>query len=140
MTSSSSEPTGRTPSVPAIICLSSQDWDVPLQTNRQRISAEAARRGHDVLFVENGSWVGTYLLSGAVPLQRRLRRLVSTDVLDNRVRIHHAFNPLPMSWRYKFATRINAAFEARTIRRLARRLGLAGYITLVYDPRAIEIA
>ena len=39
----------------SIVCVSSQDWDAPLPTNRQQIMAQAAERGHDVLFVERRS-------------------------------------------------------------------------------------
>ena len=53
----------------SIICLSSQDWRVELPTNRQQIMLRAARRGHDVLFVETGYFLGRHL-SGACSATR----------------------------------------------------------------------
>ena len=41
----------------SIMCISPQPWDSDLPTNRQQIMRRAAARGHEVLFVESGSFV-----------------------------------------------------------------------------------
>ena len=49
------------PSAPfSIVCLSSQEWAAALPTNRQQIMRRAANRGHEVLFVETGDFVGKH--------------------------------------------------------------------------------
>jgi hypothetical protein len=57
----------------SIVCLSSQEWDAAVRTNRQQVMLRAARHGHRVLFVETGHFLGKHLWS---LLRRRGRRLL----------------------------------------------------------------
>jgi glycosyltransferase involved in cell wall biosynthesis len=122
-----------------VVCLSAQSWDLPLRTNRHRISEELARRGHRVLYVETGGWIVPYLLRGGLPMGRRLRRLHVESVAPN-VLVRRALTVLPLSWRFPLLARINARIEAFAIRRMVRSLELRDFLTVVYDPRAIETA
>ena len=46
----------------SIVCLSPQEWDAPLPTNRQQIMRRAAAQGHEVLFVETSHFLGRHRL------------------------------------------------------------------------------
>ena len=45
----------------SILCMSRQDWNAGLPTNRQQIMLRAAQRGHRVVFVESGGHLGRHL-------------------------------------------------------------------------------
>src|SRR5918996_83235 len=71
-----------------IACLSPQPWEIDLPTNRQQIMSRAARRGHHVLFVDCGTFVGRHaraLLQG--PRRRSIaRRLISSEEVAPGIR------------------------------------------------------
>lgn len=124
----------------SIVCLSSQEWHVDLPTNRQQIMRRAAARGHDVLFVETGNFLGRDLArlirSPDSPAARN--RLLSTESVGERIRIRRALNVLPWGHRYRLAASINGALTRWLLRRLAR--GLPGPIVYwVYDPCALPM-
>lgn len=126
---------------PTIVCFSPQPWEVALKTNRQRISAEAARRGHRVLYVETGTWMGVYLARNRRRLRRAARRLVRPEQLAPNLWIHQALTVAPWGWRSRLAVRVNARVQAAALRRVLERLGVGpGHVSLVYDPRAMAVA
>lgn len=45
----------------AVVCLSPQEWQIDLPTNRQQIMIRVRQQGHDVPFVETGRWAGRCL-------------------------------------------------------------------------------
>jgi glycosyltransferase involved in cell wall biosynthesis len=106
----------------SIICLSPQDWRVDLPTNRQQIMLRAARRGHEVLYVETGHFLGRHLVSLVRGPNRRslFRRLLSTEEVAPGVRLRKGVNVLPWRTRHRLSNRVNCALSARLVRRLAR--------------------
>jgi glycosyltransferase involved in cell wall biosynthesis len=121
----------------SIICLSPQDWRAALPTNRQQVMLRAARRGHEVLFVETGYFVGRHLWSLLRGGERRSlgQRLFSTEQVEPGLRLRKAQNLLPWGSTYRLPKAVNSAITARTLRRLAR--GMPQPVVLwVYDPGA----
>ena len=121
----------------SIVCLSSQDWDVPLPTNRQQIMARAGRRGHQVLFVETSDFVGKHVLRLLRGPRRRslLRRLCSVSAVAPGVAVTKAPNLLPWGQRYRFSSEVNGRVAAAVVGRRAARLPQPR-VTWLYDPQA----
>jgi glycosyltransferase involved in cell wall biosynthesis len=119
----------------SIACLSPQPWEIDLPTNRQQIMARAARRGHPVLFVDCGTFVGRHLRALLRGPRRRstARRLVSSQEVAPGIRTTIAPNVLPWGHTYALAARVNARLTARAIRRRLRRLPAPAVLWL-YDP------
>jgi glycosyltransferase involved in cell wall biosynthesis len=125
----------------SIICLSPQDWRAALPTNRQHVMLRAARRGHEVLFVETGYFVGRHLWSLLRGGERRSlgRRLFSTEQVEPGLRLRKAQNLLPWGSTYRLPKAVNSAITARALRRLAR--GMPQPVVLwIYDPGAAGMA
>lgn len=121
----------------SIICLSSQDWHAPLPTNRQQVMLRAARRGHEVLFVETGYFVGRHLWALLRGPERRslAQRLFSTEQVMGDVLLCRALNILPWGSRSRLSKAVNSAVTARLLRGLAA--GLSQPVVLwIYDPGA----
>ena len=101
----------------------------------------AARRGHDVLFVETGYFLGSHLwalLRG--PDRRSLaRRLFSTEEVLPGVRLRKALNVLPWRARSRFSNVVNCAVTAWLLRRLGRSLP-EPVVLWIYDPGSAEMA
>jgi glycosyltransferase involved in cell wall biosynthesis len=119
----------------SIICVSPQDWSTTLPTNRQQLMLRAARRGHTVLFIENGGFLGTHLYhlfrrSGRASLARRL---FATERVAARIQVRKALNVVPWAQRYRFARRSNALATAVVARFFGRRLPMPRVLWL-YDP------
>jgi glycosyltransferase involved in cell wall biosynthesis len=97
----------------------------------------AAERGHEVLFVETGHFLGRHLWT----LVRRgsrgslLRRLSGGESVAPRIRLSKALNILPWRQRYSLANRIDAGLTAWAVRRAARSLPRP-VVLWVYDPTA----
>jgi len=123
----------------SIVCLSSQDWDVPLPTNRQQIMSRAAGRGHCVLFVESGGFLGRHVWALARRPGRRslLRRLTVGEEVAPRIRVRKLLAPMPFGQRYAFANRVNWAFGRRSLGRTARKMP-APRVAWIYDPRGAK--
>jgi glycosyltransferase involved in cell wall biosynthesis len=125
----------------SIICLSPQDWRTPLPTNRQQVMLRAARRGHRVVYVETGHFVGKHLWA---LLRRRgrgslARRLLSTEEVVPGVLLRKALNVLPWGSKYGFPKRVNSLLTAWMLRRLVARL--SGPVVLwIYDPGSVRLA
>lgn len=122
-----------------VVCISQQEWEAPLQTNRQRICEQLAISGHRVLFVETGSWFGGIKHIGNLRL-RRLRRVLGAESIAPNIKVHRALNPAPFSWRSRWAVTLNAWLLAKSLGHLLRASGLSPALILLYDPRGIETA
>ena len=74
------------------MCVSSQEWDIDLPTNRQQIMTRAAERGHEVLFVDSGPFLGRHLVRLVRGGGRRslVRRLLAAEQVAPRIRVRHA--------------------------------------------------
>jgi glycosyltransferase involved in cell wall biosynthesis len=124
----------------SIVCFSSQDWRVDLPTNRQQIMRRAAERGHRVLFVETGGFIGTHL---ARLLRRNgmsvARRLFGVEQVADDVGVTKALNVLPWGQKYHLANRLNNRVTRWRIRRLAGRLP-APWVSWLYDPASARAA
>jgi glycosyltransferase involved in cell wall biosynthesis len=132
----------RVPAQPfSIICLSSQDWRTALPTNRQQIMLRAARRGHRVLFVETGHFLGKHLWALLRRGGRRslARRLFSSEDVVPGVLLRKALNVLPWGSTYVVSGRVNAALTARLLRRLAASLPQP-VVLWIYDPSSARLA
>jgi glycosyltransferase involved in cell wall biosynthesis len=122
----------------SIICLSSQRWDAPLPTNRQQIMSRAAKRGHQVLFVETGGFLGTHLWPPAGRLAtERIRRLVTAIDVGPNVRVAQLTNILPWSQQVAASNRFNWQVGARLLRRSVRLLPQPR-VLWIYDPRGAD--
>jgi glycosyltransferase involved in cell wall biosynthesis len=120
------------------ICLSSQDWDEALPTNRQQIMTQAAARGHHVLFVETAGFLGKHLVRALRGPDRRsrLRRLLATESVAPRVAVTKALNLVPWGQKYELARRLNARATSLMLRRRVAQLP-APALLWVYDPTAV---
>ena len=124
----------------SIICLSSQEWRVDLPTNRQQIMLRAARRGHDVLFVETSSFFARHLSEAAVRRDSSLwHRLVSSEEAEPGVRVRKAPNLLPWGKKYRLPNAVNRTVAAAMLRRVARRLPKP-VVLWIYDPTFAGLA
>jgi glycosyltransferase involved in cell wall biosynthesis len=121
----------------SIVCLSPQEWDTPLPTNRQQIMGRAAARGHEVLFVETGDFLGKHLVRLIKGPNRReqLGRLLGAIEVLPGLRVAKAVNLLPWGQRYRFSSRVNGILSAGHVRRLARHMP-GPRVVWLYDPRA----
>ena len=130
------DPAGTPPGF-SIVCLSPQDWATRLPTNRQQIMRRAAERGHDVLFVETGSFLGAHLLRLLRGPGRRslAARLFAGETVAPRVTVRKAFNVLPWGQRYTISDRVNGWISARVVSHASRDLP-SPRVTWLYDPRA----
>jgi glycosyltransferase involved in cell wall biosynthesis len=123
----------------SIVCLSSQPWDAPLPTNRQQIMSRAAGRGHGVLFVETGDFIGKHLWRFVRGPHRRAvaRQLVSGTSAAPNVRVRQLLNLMPFAQRFGWCNRANWRFGAAMLRREARALP-APRVLWIYDPRGAD--
>ena len=124
----------------SIVCVSRQDWDTGLPTNRQQIMLRAARRGHRVLFLESGGHLGRHvwrLVTG--PNRRSLaRRLFGAEQAAEGITVEKALTVAPWGQKFELANRINSRLTGLRIRRSGRRLE-APRVLWLYDPTAFEL-
>ncbi len=119
----------------SIVCVSSQPWTVDLPTNRQQIMLRAARRGHRILFLESGSFLGVHLWRLLRGGDRRslARRLLGTEVVAEGIHVRKSLNVLPWGHKYRFTNSVNCRVTrvllGRAVRRLPRPL-----VLWIYDP------
>jgi glycosyltransferase involved in cell wall biosynthesis len=121
----------------SIVCLSPQEWDAALPTNRQQIMLRAAARGHSVLFVETGAFLGRHLARLARPGSRRAvaAQLAGAAEVAPGIRVCKALNAAPWGHKRRPANAVNARLTALSLRRLVRRLPQPVVLWL-YDPCA----
>jgi hypothetical protein len=103
----------------SLVCLSPQEWHIDLPTNRQQIMARAAERGHRVLFVETGDFLGKHVwrLVRRGPRRSLAARLLKTEEAAPGIHAVKALNVLPYGHKYAFANAVNSAVTARRLRR-----------------------
>lgn len=125
----------------SIVCLSPQDWREALPTNRQQIMLRASRRGHEVLFVETGYFLGRHLWRLLSEGGRRslARRLFWTEQVAPGVRARKALNVLPWGAKHRLPNALNSAITARLLRRIAVSLPQP-VVLWIYDPRGGRMA
>ena len=122
----------------SIICLSRQDWDARLPTNRQQIMTRAAARGHQVLFVETGHFLGTRAADwlrgkdGAF-----VARLIGAESVEPGLSVRRSVNVLPWGQRFGLSATVNHRLTARAVSRLARSLPRP-VVLWIYDPVAFR--
>jgi glycosyltransferase involved in cell wall biosynthesis len=123
-----------------IVCLSRQDWNAALPTNRQQIMLRAAKRGHRVLFVESGGHLGRHLWRLVTGPGRRslARRLFGAEQAAEGVKVEKAVTVAPWSQKFELANRINSRLTGLRVRWSARGLGEPRILWL-YDPTAFEL-
>jgi glycosyltransferase involved in cell wall biosynthesis len=121
----------------SIVCLSSQEWATPLPTNRQHIMRRAAARGHTVLFVETGDFLGRHLLRLVRGPQRLslARRILHGERVLPGVTVRKALNVLPWGQRFALCNRVNGLVSRLVLRLPSRRLP-PPRVAWLYDPRA----
>lgn len=121
----------------SIVCLSSQEWRVDLPTNRQQIMLRAASRGHAVVFVETGHFLGRHLWSLLrTGFPRSLAsRLFSAEEVSAGIRVRKALNVFPWGHKYGLPSRLNSALTARLLRHRLDDLPKPVVLWL-YDPCA----
>jgi glycosyltransferase involved in cell wall biosynthesis len=97
----------------------------------------AAARGHRVLFVETGGFLGRHvvrLLRG--PSRRSLvRRLLHGEAVETGVVVRKALNVVPWGQKFSISNNVNGWVSRRTLRRTVDGLP-APRVTWLYDPRA----
>lgn len=121
----------------SIVCLSSQTWSIDLPTNRQQIMLRAAGRGHRVLFIETGSFLGKHIWS-LIRGPRRgslARRLLASEQVAPGIEVRKALNVFPWGHKHRLANAVNGALTSLVLRRMARRLPQPVVLWL-YDPCA----
>jgi glycosyltransferase involved in cell wall biosynthesis len=125
----------------SIVCVSRQDWDAGLPTNRQQIMQRAAERGHRVLFVESGGHLGRHLWRLVTGPRRGsvARRLLGTERPSEAITVEKAVTVAPWGQKFPLANRVNSRLTAMRIRRAAGALGRPRILWL-YDPTAFELA
>lgn len=121
----------------SIVCLSPQEWRETLPTNRQQIMVRAAVRGHEVIFLETGHFLGKHLVQLLRGSRRRslAARLAGTERVAERVRARKALNVAPFGQRRAWAGSINRRLTGLVVRRLVRKLPRP-VVLWVYDPCA----
>jgi glycosyltransferase involved in cell wall biosynthesis len=125
----------------SIVCLSPQEWDIDLPTNRQQVMRRAAALGHEVLFVETGHFLGTHVwhLLRAGDRVSLARRLASNEMASPGLLVRKALNLVPWREKYHLANRFNCWVTAMVIRRAVRRLPKPVVLWL-YDPCSARMA
>jgi glycosyltransferase involved in cell wall biosynthesis len=100
-----------------------------------------ARRGHHVLFVETGYFLGRHLWALLRGSGRRslARRVFSTEEVLPRVRLRKALNILPWGSKFRLTRAVNVAITARLLKRLGARLPQP-VVLWIYDPGAAGMA
>lgn len=122
----------------SIVCISPQIWHAELPTNRQQIMARAARRGHEVLFLESGSFLGRGLRGFSRHPMRELRARLAGEAVADRIVVRSALNLLPWGKRFEVSRSANVWATARLVRRLADRMP-SPVVLWLYDPTAYSV-
>jgi glycosyltransferase involved in cell wall biosynthesis len=119
----------------SIVCLSTQEWAEDLPTNRQQVMSRAAQRGHAVLFVETGSFIGALVLRLIRGPNRRslATRLLASEDVGGGVRVRKAANLLPWRTKYRISATVNARLTSLVLGPFVRRLPQPVALW-VYDP------
>jgi glycosyltransferase involved in cell wall biosynthesis len=124
----------------SIVCVSRQDWDAGLPTNRQQIMQRAAARGHRVIFVESGGHLGRHLWRLVTGPRRGsvARRLFRSEQASEGISVEKALTVAPWGQKFPLANRINSRFTAIRIGRSVKAVERPRILWL-YDPTAFEL-
>jgi glycosyltransferase involved in cell wall biosynthesis len=124
----------------SIVCVSRQDWNAGLPTNRQQIMTRAAQRGHRVLFVESGGHIGRHLWRLVAGPNRGsvARRLFGGERPAEAITVEKALTLVPWGQKFRLANRINSRLTGMRVRRAGRALD-GPRILWLYDPTAFEL-
>lgn len=122
----------------AIVCLSSQEWDVPLWTNRQHVMSRLARR-QPVAFVHTAYFLPRRAAQVLrLPAGERRERLAElTGGLRPRAdgpSLFSAWNLAPLGRSNRAAARLNGLVTRARLRRALARAGTSPAVAWVYDP------
>jgi glycosyltransferase involved in cell wall biosynthesis len=122
-----------------IVCLSTAEWNAALPTNRQQIMLRAAQRGHSIVFVETGAFLGRHLAKLVRgPREGVAAQLLGAPEVAPGIRVRKGLNALPWGHKRRLSNRFNARLTALAIRRVTRRLPQPVVLWL-YDPCAAEL-
>ena len=124
----------------SIVCVSRQDWNTGLPTNRQQIMRRAAERGHRVIFVESGGHLSRHLWRLATGPGRGslARRLFGGEQAAEGITVEKAVTLAPWGQKFELANRINSRLTGLRVRRAARGLERPRILWL-YDPTGFEL-
>lgn len=120
-----------------IIVISTADWDNPLWTNKQHLSARWGRAGHRVLYVESlGLRRPGFSGQDARRVWRRLRRANRLRKMQVGVWV---LSPLlaPLHG-HAWVRRANSSWLAWVVRRALRRLDFRQAVLWTYNPLVLE--
>lgn len=78
-----------------IICLSNQQWDYPLPTNKRHIMERMGKLGHKVLFVDPPINTGRLLLRQISRGQWPAKRLLTQTYQEGNVLVYSPLKPIP---------------------------------------------
>lgn len=127
----------------AVVCLSSQEWDTPLWTNRQHVMIRLAAH-QPVVFVHTAYFLPRRALQ-LLRLPRGERRARAAELFGGlRARpgaplLFSAWNLVPFGRRLGVAGRLNARVTVLRLRRALRRRELGVAVTWAYDPLVAPI-
>jgi glycosyltransferase involved in cell wall biosynthesis len=124
-----------------VVCLSSQEWDTPLWTNRQHVMSRLARR-QPVVFVHTAYFLPRRLLQLLRQPDRRARTAELLGGLRRRGEgpyLLSAWNLVPFGRSRRWAARLNGRVTVARLRRTLRREGLAPAVAWAYDPMGTEV-
>lgn len=102
-----------------IVCFSSAPWDAPVWTNKQHVTAELAKRGHRVLYVEPG--VNSIVAGKRAALRQRGDGIFALKVAG-------------IASRWWWTRSLSAFGVGRQVNAALRRLKLVPDLALFYDP------
>ncbi|MDQ3380690.1 MAG: glycosyltransferase [Actinomycetota bacterium] len=122
----------------SIVCVSPQAWGTDLPTNRQQIMRRAARRGHEVLFVESGSFLWRDASRILRHPSRELHSRLAGELVEGGIRVRSALNVVPWGKKYELASRFNFGVTAGMLRRAVKRLP-PPTVLWIYDPCAVSL-
>jgi glycosyltransferase involved in cell wall biosynthesis len=126
-----------------VVCLSSQEWDTPLWTNRQHVMSRLSA-GQPVVFVHT-AWFMPRRLARALRRPGPERRRELGELFgglrprDGGPLLFSAWNLVPLGRSRRWAARANARVTALRLRRALRQAGLEVAVTWVYDPMAAPL-
>ena len=125
-----------------IVCLSPQDWDTELPTNRQQIMRRAAGFGHSIVFVETSQSISRDLFQvlrfDHGNLTHLARKLTTGQSVAPGITVRRAPWLLPWGRRFRWANRLNVALTRRMVRAVARR-SPGPFILWLYDAASSDL-
>jgi glycosyltransferase involved in cell wall biosynthesis len=78
-----------------IICLSNQQWDYPLPTNKRHVMERLGKLGHKILFVDPPINTGRLFMRQVLRKQWSLSRIITQTYQEGNVLVFSPLNPVP---------------------------------------------